>query len=308
MPVPRLYDLSKQRLLQNVHILTDIGDLPYWFLAPILRHLENPSQLRELEKNCPQLLGETGEIWLKFIKRDIPNWNKKPYEPNDPKNWSKAYRKLKKDAEAEKAQQEETLREQMRAIQQNKAGNQTRIVEARTGYDPRDRKTRGFGRGGGFSTGPAPPAKTGKLAFDKLRRGVHDQKIARPKATHTPNHLLDKRRGQVLQAPARLVRMHENAPATPPTIVVAKHASGLPGDRTGSTNARPKITARPIPREGVAVVGQKVQRPSLPVGQQFTAPRLQAQQSASGGAAPVIMRKRRRAEPSIFHEPKKRKV
>ena len=47
---------------------------------------------RELEKRCPQIAGEDIEIWRKFIKRDILNWEKKLQEPSNPKSWSKVYR------------------------------------------------------------------------------------------------------------------------------------------------------------------------------------------------------------------------
>jgi elongin-A len=89
MPVASLFELARQRLIKNIDMLRDVGDLPYSFLQPVLRFVQSPDQLLELEANCPQLLGETGEIWLRFIKRDIPDWEKKPHEPRDPRNWRK---------------------------------------------------------------------------------------------------------------------------------------------------------------------------------------------------------------------------
>ncbi|KAF2244871.1 hypothetical protein BU26DRAFT_490975 [Trematosphaeria pertusa] len=305
MPALSLFDLSKQRMIQNIHMLTDIGDLPYSFLAPVLRHIQNPDQLAELEGNCPQVLGETGDIWLRFIKRDIPNWDKKPFEPRDAKNWSKAYRKLKRDAEKEEEAQKEALKQQMQALQKNRIGHQTTIVEGRTGYGPSARR-KGFAFGGaGASTSwgnPAAPAKTGKAVFDKLRRGIFDQKQARPKASQMPMHMLAERRATVKQAPARLVRMQENE--APKRMVISREASAslARSNSVPSSASGPKITSRPAPQTTVATA-EKPRRTHLPVGQQFSAPKLQPQRPAG---APVP--KRRREAPSIFHNPKRRKV
>lgn len=303
------------RTIQNIGMLTDIGDLPYSFLAPILRHIQNPQQLIELEENCPQILGETAEIWLRFIKRDIPNWEAKPHQPRDDKNWSKVYKKLKKDAEREKADQEEALKEQMRALQQNRAGNQTLIVEGRTGYDPAARKwgygSRGTGGGGrsGSSWGdPAAPKKTGKVIFDKLRRGVYDSKQARPKATQMPAHLLQERKGVVREAPARLVRMNENE--GPKKMVISRQASASVVGRNGIPHPtmRKPITSRPVPQPQQSVPTptpeKKIQRASLPAGQHFTAPKLTVQNSD----AVRPPKRRREVAPSLFHNLKKRKI
>ncbi|KAF2650963.1 hypothetical protein K491DRAFT_696867 [Lophiostoma macrostomum CBS 122681] len=289
MPAPSLYDLSKARLIANINMLDDIGDLPYSFLAPILRHVQNPSQLLEIETNCPQILGETGEIWIRFIRRDIPNWDKKPHQPRDPKNWSKVYRKLKKDAENEKKGQEEQLKEQMRALQKDRDVNKTQIVDASRIQVPRSRPW-GFGGGGGGGWEKSgAPAKTGKVAFDKLRRGIFDQKQARPKATRMPTHLLEQRKGKVAQAPARLVRMNEAE--APSRMMLSKGASATVAQGLGSSS-RPTLHSSP----------EKPQRASLPAGQHFTAPKIRPQ--SSGPAPPP---KRKREEVNLFMQPKRRK-
>lgn len=305
MPAPSLFDLAKTRLIQNVHMLEDIGDLPYAFLAPVLRQIQNPDQLVDLEANCPQILGETGEIWLRFIKRDIPNWDQKPHQPRDEKHWSKVYRKLKRDAEKEEDAQKEALRQKMQALQKDRKGHQTTIVEGRTGYTPTARrKGFAFGSGGGGSWGnPAAPQKTGKMAFDKLRRGIFDQKQARPKASQIPTHLLaERKKTNNIQAPARMIRMQEAEP--PKRMVLSKAASASVTGRSNSTptTSRPTITSRPAPRP-VQSTPEKAQRVSLPAGQQFTAPKIQPQRS---GSAPAL--KRRRDEPSILRQPKRKKM
>lgn len=308
MPVATLFELARQRLIKNIDMLRDVGDLPYSFLQPVLRFVQSPDQLMELESNCPQLLGETGEIWLRFIKRDIPNWEQKPHEPRDPRNWSKVYRKLKKDAEQEKRADEEALKQQMRAIQNDRAQNKTLIVDTRIGYGAgaskmfTGRTTTSWGQPSGA------PAKTGKAAFDKLKRGMFDHGRERPKASHIPAHLLAQRKSTIRQAPARMIRMAESE--GPRNMVLSKQASTSMANKPepkSSTSAsasapnssnRPNITQRPAPQQR----NPPPNRTSLPSGQQFSAPK---PRPAASGAAPAP--KRKREEYSMF-QPKKRRV
>jgi elongin-A len=303
MPVASLFELARQRLIKNIDMLRDVGDLPYSFLQPVLRFVQSPDQLLELETNCPQLLGETGEIWLRFIKRDIPDWEKKPHEPRDPRNWSKVYRKLKKDAELEKEADKEALKQQMQALQKDRAQNKTLIVETRFGYGAgaskmfTGRTTSSWGQPSGA------PAKTGKAAFDKLKRGMFDHGRERPKASHISQHLLAQRKTIVRQAPARMVRMAENE--APRSMVVSKQASASVTNKpesqpTPSLSAnRPNITQRPAPQQRNAPPA----RTSLPLGMSFSAPKPRAPNGQSA-AEPAL--KRKRPEYNMFHTKKKK--
>jgi elongin-A len=321
MPAPSLYDLAKSRLIANISLLTDISELPYTFMAPILRHIQNPAQLAALEKTCPQLVGETGEIWQKFIKRDIPDWETKPHEPRDPKNWPKVYKKLKREAEEEKRMQEERLREQMRALQGERGKNQTQIVEGRLGtvYGSYGRpKPRGTTSNWGERSGA--PRPTGRVALDKLKRGMFDQKIARPKASRLPAHLLEQRKGQVARAPERLVRISEaeaRAHVKKPVVVSKGAAAAVAGNKTGvpdrELRAPPKSSyASPdAPPTETTSVKAPPERPHLPPGIHFSAPKIRRQPvaapGAAAGAAPAAQ-KRKREEPSLFHQPKRKRV
>jgi elongin-A len=84
-----------------------------------LNKCEDPVMLRQWEVNTPQIVGETGEIWMKFIKRDVPNWRNKRHEPKNPRNWYKVYRKLKAEADEEERQAEELLKEKMSKIRKD---------------------------------------------------------------------------------------------------------------------------------------------------------------------------------------------
>jgi elongin-A len=302
MPVASLYELARQRLIKNIDLLNDVGDIPFSFLEPIIRHIQNPDQLQELEENCPQILGETGEIWRRMIKRDIPDWEKKPHQPRDPRNWSKVYRKLKKETEMEKKEQEYKLKETMRAIQKDRAVNKTIIVDRAVGFGARSSNVFGLGGRSGWG-GSGAPAKTGKVAMDALRRNMFDYKRERPRAANMPTHLLAQRKTQLRTAPASMVRLAENeAQAAPRHMVISRQASASVASRKGPLPEmkQPQIKHRPIPQQSGAPP-----RPSLPAGQQFTAPKLKP--AAQEPAAAQIPKKRKEA-PSMFHKPKRKKM
>lgn len=299
MPVLSLFELARQRLIKNIDLLNDIGDIPFTFLEPVLRHIQNPDQLQELEENCTQIQGETGEIWLKYIKRDIPDWDKKPHQPRDPRNWNKVYRKLKKDAEREKHEQEDALKQQMRALQQDRAQNKTLIVDSKVGYGARSSRVFAFGSSSGWG-GSGAPKQTGKVALDKLKRGMFDYKRERPKAAQMPTHLLAQRKALVRAAPARMVRMAENE--GPRNMVISKQAAASVARRKDPLPEmkQPHITHKPIPQQSGAPP-----RTSLPAGQQFNAPKLKPLDPEAGASqAP----KKRKEAPSMFHKPKRRKM
>ncbi|KAL5436176.1 hypothetical protein PMIN07_003972 [Paraphaeosphaeria minitans] len=306
MPVSSLFHLAKTRLVRNIHLLEDIGDLPYAFLAPVLRQIQIPDQLVQLEANCPQIQGETGEIWLRLIKRDIPGWETKAHQPRDPKNWSKVYKKLKKEASAEEEAQQEALRQKMQALQKDRNGHQTTIINANLNLSSARRS--GWSFGGGTRSGwgdPAAPKKTGKVAFDKLKRGIYDAKRARPAASRTPAHILNENRRTVTQVPARMVRMAEAEALSqgPRRMLVPKpNAPSAPTSGTPATR-RPIIRQQPMPRVSDAAP-ERAERPRLPAGQQFSAPR-PVPKSQPAPSAPSL---KRRAGPNILVEPKRRKV
>jgi len=298
MPVPSLYELARQRLIKNIDLLNDIGDIPFTFLETVLRNIQNPDQLQELEENCPQIQGETGDIWMKFIRRDIPEWDKKPHQPRDPRNWSKVYRKLKKDAEKEKLEQADALKRQMQSLQQDRAQNKTTIVDSKVGFGARSSRVFGFGSSSGWGSSGAP-AKTGKVAMDKLKRGMFDYKRERPKAAQMPSHLLAQRKANVRAAPASMVRIAENE--GPKNMVISKQAAASVARRTTALpeTKQPHITHRPIFQQSSAPA-----RVSLPAGQQFSAPKLKAP-AQEGSAAPT---KRKEPQSQLFHKSKRRKV
>ncbi|KAF1979650.1 hypothetical protein BU23DRAFT_548852 [Bimuria novae-zelandiae CBS 107.79] len=290
MPVPSLFTLAKMRLVQNIHMLDDIGDVPYAFLAPVLRQIQVPDQLARLEANCPQIQGETGEIWFRLIKRDIPRWDSKPHQPRDPKSWGKVYRKLKKEADNEAEAQKEALRQKMQALQKDRHGHQTTIVDTKFNLPAAARRpawTFGGGRSSGWGD-PAAPKKTGKVAFDKLKRTMYEVKRARPKASMMPVHLLNERKEATAQAPRRML--------------VPKSVSASTAGR--SSTRKPVIRQEPIPKLSDAAP-ERAERPRLPAGQQFSVPKTSPRPQPSATSQSL---KRARSTPSFMIEPKRRKT
>jgi len=297
--VPKLVDLVKQRLIKNIDMLYDIGDISFVFLAPILRCIQNPDQLLALEQNCPHIRGETGEIWMKFIRRDIPGWEAKPHQPRDPRNWSKVYRKLKKDAEKEVLEQADKLKEQMRSLQQDRAQNKTTIVDSRVGYGARSSRVFGLGGGSGWG-GSGAPAKTGKVAMDKLKRGMFDYKRERPRGAQMPSHLLAERKSKLQAAPASMVRVAENE--APQRMLLSKQAAASVAQRKVSLpeTKAPHITHRPVPQQSAGSP-----RSSLPASQQSHPPRPKPKTEEVESSA---LRKRKAPQSQLFHKSKQRRI
>jgi elongin-A len=296
MPAPSLVDMCRRRATKDVNLIYDIADMPYSLVESILRHVQNPAQLQELEENSPQIQGETAGLWLKFIKRDIPNWDKKPHEPRDPRNWSKVYRKLKKESEREKQEQGEALKQQLRAIQQDRAQNKTVIVDSKVGYGSRSSRIFMGGSSSAWGGSSGAPSKTGKVAMDKLKRGVFDHNRARPKSIQIPTHILAARKPRLIAAPARMVRMAEyeaNANSS-----LSRSVAPPVARRIDSTPAmkQPHITHRPVPQQSAAPP-----RTSPPADQSLTAPKPSVPDT---GVSPAP--KRKRQESSLFH--KRRKI
>lgn len=295
MPALSLFELARQRLIKNIDLLNDVGDIPFNFLEPVIRHIQNPDQLQELEKNCPQIRGETGDIWLRFIKRDVPDWKKKRHEPRDPRNWSKCYRMLQKEAEKEKEEQEQALKRQMAALKQDRDKDKTLIVDSKIGYGANSSRVFTMGSRSGWGSSGAP-SKTGKVALDKLKRGMFDYKRERPKTAQMPSHLLAQRKSRLQSAPASMVRMAEND--APRSMVLSKQAAASVAQRKEALPEmkQPHITHRPIPRQN-----EPPPRASLPAGQQFTAPKLKAPDRDVTSTP-----QKRKATSSAFHKPKRR--
>ena len=129
MHVPPLSHMARRACLKNIRQITDVGDAPYDVVRPVLIRLENPEHLRQIEEKSPQICGADAEIWRDFIKRDIPNWEKKPHEPMNPTSWYKVYRKLLKESKKEVDQDAQLLKATLDGIKSKQAQNTAKKVE-----------------------------------------------------------------------------------------------------------------------------------------------------------------------------------
>jgi elongin-A len=195
----------------------------------------------QLEINSPQLIGRDGEIWLKFIERDIPNWESKPHQPSNPKNWWKVYRKLKQEAQDDMAQDTEKLKAAFANIkdekEQNLAQLKTRRELPRQPNSFRQRMVHNYMSG---KTGSKGANKMSLM--EKIRKETRDRKNLR---MAIPTKDLKKQASTVMKAPKDFLeearkpqeRVVQTSPtrsairtAAPPMAVARPSASS--GDRS----------------------------------------------------------------------------
>ena len=140
MPVHSLAQLARKACIKNVNSITDVGDAEYDLVRPVLLRLQNPKQLYELEQVCPQIIGADAEIWKEFCKRDVPNYEKNPQEPANPKSWYKCYQKLYKAGQKEIDADAALLKATMDGIKSKQAEHKAQQVELRGVKVPSDLK------------------------------------------------------------------------------------------------------------------------------------------------------------------------
>ncbi|MCJ1254190.1 hypothetical protein MMC24_002004 [Lignoscripta atroalba] len=253
MPVLPLYHLARKACIKNIRSITDVGDIPYELIRPILIKLENPEQLRELEKASPQLCGLDAEIWREFIKRDIPKWEEKPHEPKNPENWYKVYRKLRLESQKEVDKDAEILKAAMDGIKNERAKHTSKVVDPKT--VPRLPRMGGMRVEGGrirttqsspgnpailsFTSGSKTKTLTGKGVLEKARREARELSLfsASKSLLSTPTHKLNGKATQIRNAPRGLVDEHRK-PAAPsysdtsarPTTIFAPRKRSVAGN------------------------------------------------------------------------------
>lgn len=158
-------------------------------LTPDLQH--------QIEINSPQIIGRDGEIWLNLIKRDIPDWENKPHQPSNPKNWWKVYRKLKQEAQNDLDQDAEKLKAAFANIkdekEQNLAQLKTRKELPRQASSFRQRMVHNYISGKTGSKG------ANRLSLmEKIRKETRDTKNLR---MAIPTKDLKKQASTVTKAP-----------------------------------------------------------------------------------------------------------
>lgn len=177
------------------------------------------------------------------MKRDIPNYQDRPYRPADPNNWSKAYRKLKKEADAKMASDEAKLKAAFASIKQEKEQNLAKQISRPSG--PATARRANIGWSNRSNWGPSTKNMTAseKIKHDmkdaarsRMLRERNQLKLGRAmKSTATPsNHT------KVAVAPRSMVEEIKKRNASPPPTPVPR-AIRVPVRRT--TGSRPPLHA-----------------------------------------------------------------
>ncbi|KAJ2963361.1 hypothetical protein NQ176_g10863 [Zarea fungicola] len=123
-----LFDMASAVATKNIKSVLSIGYLPYQTVRHILIRVDSAPQLRQIELNCPQLQGETGELWLKLIEKDFPMELKaKGYKPKDEGKWHRVWEKYKRDHDRSIQESEEQLRSALMGLREDKAKNTSKI-------------------------------------------------------------------------------------------------------------------------------------------------------------------------------------
>ena len=243
--------------------LVDVGDFEYWKIKSILTRIDSPQQLHEIELRSPQIKGEDAELWLNFIRRDIPNWRDKNYAPKNPNKWYEIYCKYKKELRKELDKDEEDLKARMAELNKKKATNVSKIVELRklpkVPRDPRMMANNGgvpIGRNKengvikhsasslSWTTGSKTKLTDGKSVMTKARREAKE--ISQRARLARPTHQLHGRAGQIKQAPAGMVNEYrrDRLPAHAPIKILSKKRS-VPGQFEGRMSMeRPSLEER----------------------------------------------------------------
>lgn len=183
-----------------------------------------PSRLTEasqhqLEISSPQLIGRDGEIWLHLIKRDVPNWETKPHEPKDPKNWWKVYKKLKEQTIRDREQGAEKLKAALDSINDEKEQKLAKVLPRKDlPKEPTNHRARTLHNHNSGKTGGKSGHKLSLL--EKIRKEAREARLAR---INVPTSQLVKGSNEVKKAPQGLVDEYkfsarQRSPATVPLL------------------------------------------------------------------------------------------
>ena len=316
MPVASLYSLAKRACIRNIANITDIGDVPYEYVRPVLLKLTNPKQLRDLEKANPQLVGADSELWHEFVKRDVENGEQKIAQFDVPASY-KMWRKLTKEERDAMDRDAEELAKQMQSIKNATAQRTSKVIEA--SKLPKLPRLGGMrvekGRGGGpirhssgdpstlsFTSGSKTKTLTGQGVISKARREAREMSLfsAKKSVLSVPTHQLGNKASFVSAAPRGFVDTHKRtfAPVeivgNTRTILVPKAPSRGLGHPPPSSSPPPRRVTSPSHRTGTPPQppgGYKIPRQGISSPEKSLKP---SARSRAAPADPFMPSKRRR--------------
>ncbi|KAI5286176.1 hypothetical protein KEM54_006992 [Ascosphaera aggregata] len=264
MPAPSLLKLATAVCARNVKKIDDVGDAPYFLVRPILMRVENPEHLHQIELKSPHLVEDTSELWLEFIKRDIPRSFQSGYvyfntnvnvnvndndddddDDDDGKITSSAdkpcYTVYKTLTDESQRQFENDAQRMLRALQETSKKKEllkTKIIDVKPSPQQRNRGGGGSSRQSMRSTIARCVARDRRMM---MMTGITEPKkpfqLPKPpsRKMSTPTHLLNKGLGTVTQAPKGLVEAYKP--------VTTQQPAASPGTNGTAGAARRTIVA-----------------------------------------------------------------
>ncbi|GES66185.1 putative RNA polymerase II transcription factor SIII subunit A [Aspergillus terreus] len=253
MPAPSLLQLATASATRNVKYLNDIGNIPYSLARPFLLKIESPEKLRTLEIQSPHLIKEDEELWLEFIRRDIPRWEE--YElPDNPECWYEVYCDLRERVQRAVDEDAERLKMALDGIKTERAKHSAKFVpDRRDMHLPRERPTTkqryaSFDRrvggirpvfaGQRSALGSSDPSGTPLWSFERPQLPRETKKknsiftaTKRNNVLAVPTKQLNNRASQVKQAPRSLLEEHIRPPPVPAPRRKEPVAAGTPSLR-----------------------------------------------------------------------------
>ncbi|XWW93039.1 hypothetical protein V2A60_000967 [Cordyceps javanica] len=232
-PPKSLHEMATAVATKNIESIISVGYLSYSSVRHILIKITDARQLRQIELNCPQLQGETGELWLKLIENDFPmEFKANAYMPKSQDRWFKVWEKYKAKHDRSLQESEEQLRAALMGLRQDKEKNTSKIVEGRflpsdamrtkkrpTG--PKDNSSSVLTFGGGSRT----KTLTGAGVMRKARREAKEVRNIQGSLSRS------------IVAPIRLLeKQHLKAP--PPAMVHEARIAAQPAFRTPEAEQR----------------------------------------------------------------------
>ncbi|KAK2744644.1 hypothetical protein FQN55_006562 [Onygenales sp. PD_40] len=235
MPAPSLLQLARKACIKIIKRIEDIGLARYDLIRPILLKIENPEQLHELELKSPHLLEYDAELWIEFIKRDVPRFNELVL-PKNPDSWYDVYHELLEKTAREVDEDAERMRLALLGLDSKKAKHGSKVVDTRKMQLPKekptaiqkyaflDRKMGGIAPvfvpaakpSGGRGLTPYNQAPRWKFETPKLPRQAPKKSglpfVKRNTKLCIPTHRLNNNASQVVRAPRSLVEDYKRPP------------------------------------------------------------------------------------------------
>lgn len=220
-----LSEMASAVAFKHIKSILSVGFLSYASVRHILLKVDDARQLRSIELNCPQLQGETGELWIKLIESDFPLEAKaKQLVASGPDTWHEVWEQYKVAHDRSLQESEEKLRAAFMGLQQDKEKKVSKIVEGRFLPSdakrpkkrlPKDNTTSVLSFGGGSRT----KTLTGAGVMRKARREAKEVRSIQGALSRS------------IVAPIRVLeKKHLKAP--PPAMVQERRIAAQPAFRT----------------------------------------------------------------------------